>query len=136
MHGAGGMPSSHTAMVISAALLIARVDGVQSTTFAFAALLAMIVIYDATGVRRAAGEQAKLLNRLTTFFSETEREELEASIDDSDEPTTALGRKMSRIWYGKPEEEKPLEELLGHTLPEVLAGAAVGVVVGLLLPIF
>ena len=64
MIGAGGMPSSHTALVCSLTIAMARKTGVSSAEFALALALACIVMYDAMGVRRAAGEHAKVLNKL------------------------------------------------------------------------
>jgi acid phosphatase family membrane protein YuiD len=61
--GAGGMPSSHSATVCALAIGTARVEGFQSTMFAFALAFAGIVMFDAMGIRRAAGEQAKVLNQ-------------------------------------------------------------------------
>lgn len=62
--GAGGMPSSHSATVCGLTTAVARNCGLDSPLFAIAVILACVVMYDATGVRRAAGEQAKVLNRL------------------------------------------------------------------------
>ena len=63
--GAGGMPSSHSATVCGLAVAVGRTCGLASPMFAIAMIVAAVVMYDATGVRRAAGEQAKVLNRLT-----------------------------------------------------------------------
>ncbi len=60
----GGMPSSHSALVSSLATSIAYTEGIGSVAFAVAAILAFIVMYDAAGVRRAVGEQAKILNKI------------------------------------------------------------------------
>ena len=68
MIGAGGMPSSHTALVCSLTIAMARKTGVSSAEFALALALACIVMYDAMGVRRAAGEHAKVLNKLVFGF--------------------------------------------------------------------
>ena len=62
--GAGGMPSAHSALVCSAFLAAAKREGVNSPIFAFAFILAAIVMYDAMGVRRETGEQAKVLNKM------------------------------------------------------------------------
>ncbi|MCI9626480.1 MAG: divergent PAP2 family protein [Clostridia bacterium] len=105
--GAGGMPSSHAAFVTALVASVARVDGLGSTTFAVAMAIALVVMYDAAGVRRASGQHAKLLNWM---------------LDN---------------WYGSnPEDEfsKKMKELIGHTPLEVLAGAALGLVIGLVLP--
>ena len=62
--GAGGMPSSHSAVVVGLATLIGKGEGVDSPIFALSMVLAFVVMYDAAGVRRAAGKQAELLNKL------------------------------------------------------------------------
>ena len=99
----GGMPSSHSALVVGLATAIARLDGMQSTSFALAAVLAGVVMYDAAGVRLAVSKQARILNlMLEDFFHE---------------------RGIS---------EKRLHELIGHTPVQVFAGALIGIVFGLL----
>lgn len=105
--GSGGMPSSHAAFVTSLATAVARMEGVGSGTFAVAMALALVVMYDAAGVRRASGQHAKLLNW------------------------------MIEHWYDSaPEDEfsKRMKELIGHTPIEVLAGAVLGLVIGLAVP--
>ncbi len=62
--GAGGMPSSHSAVVAGLATLIGKNEGVETPIFALALIVAFVVMYDACGVRRAAGKQAVLLNKL------------------------------------------------------------------------
>ena len=104
--GAGGMPSSHTSTVTSLAVAIAKVHGLGSPLFAIALVLAGIVMYDASGVRRAAGEQAKVLNRL--LFEQ----------------------------HGPDETQKMLKELLGHTPLEVFGGAVLGVALALIIPVW
>jgi acid phosphatase family membrane protein YuiD len=99
----GGMPSSHAAIVMGLTAAIGRLNGVSSATFAIALIFSIVVMYDAQGVRRAAGRQAAVLNRLV-------------------EDMVSL----------RPFQEDRLRELLGHTPVEVLVGAALGVVVGLL----
>ena len=64
MWGAGGMPSAHSALVCSMFMAAAKSQGVNSPIFAIAFILAAIVMYDAMGVRRETGEQAKVLNRM------------------------------------------------------------------------
>ncbi len=64
MVGAGGMPSSHSSTVCGLVVAVGRTCGPDSAIFAIAFMIACIVMYDATGVRRAAGEQAKVLNQL------------------------------------------------------------------------
>ena len=57
------MPSSHSAVVTSIATLVGRIEGFDTTLFGVSVIFAFIVMYDAAGVRRAAGKQAKLLNK-------------------------------------------------------------------------
>lgn len=97
----GGMPSSHSAFVTSLATGIGIREGFDSALFALAAAFSLIVMYDAAGVRRAAGKQARVLNII---------------IED-------LNRRQLH-----PER---LRELLGHTPFEVLIGALLGVIVAL-----
>ena len=99
----GGMPSSHTAMVMALTTAIGRLNGATSPVFALALIFSLVVMYDAAGVRRAAGQQAAILNRIVE--------------DLRDHRGIAEAR---------------LRELLGHTPFEVFAGAALGVAVGLL----
>lgn len=100
--GAGGMPSSHSAVVCSVCFATYKVCGPSSTEFALSVVLAMIVMYDASGVRRAAGEQAKVLNNILEKWQEP----------------LVVGNE--------------LKELLGHTPFEVLAGAIVGIIVAII----
>lgn len=98
----GGMPSSHSSTVCACAASVAFLYGFQSALFAIAAVLAIVVMYDASHVRRAAGEQAKRLNFILESWPEM-----------------------------KPEEfEKNLKELLGHTPLQVFVGAVLGVLIG------
>ena len=101
--GAGGMPSSHSAVVAGLATLIGKYQGVDTPIFALSLILAFVVMYDACGVRRAAGKQAKLLNKLI-------------------ETPGLTGVEVS----------ERLVEVLGHTPVQVLVGAAIGVIVGLI----
>lgn len=94
--GAGGMPSSHSALVVSLCCSIGIVDGISSDIFALALIFACIVMYDAAGVRRAAGKQAKFLNEL-----------------------------IQEVLAGHTADLK-FKELLGHTPLEVFAGALLG----------
>ncbi len=100
----GGFPSSHSAMVMALTTAIGRLNGFGSPLFGLALIFSLVVMYDAAGVRRAAGQQAAVLNRM---------------IDD--------------LFQGRGIGEERLRELLGHTPVEVFAGAAVGVGVGILL---
>lgn len=101
--GSGGMPSSHTSLVVSTVTAVARVEGVHSTIFAVGLVFALIVMYDAMGVRRETGEQAKLINWMM--------ENWEAEDDQM------FGKK--------------LKELIGHSPLEVIAGAILGLIIGL-----
>ncbi len=114
--GAGGMPSSHTSTVISALIAVGRTEGVKSTFFAIMFILSAIVIYDAMGVRRAAGMHAKELNKINNIFSE-------------------LTKKDKSIVKNKAQYEfKLLKEFLGHTPLEVFGGAIVGVIIAFAVP--
>lgn len=101
--GAGGMPSSHTAIVVSLTTMIGKDYGVDSAIFAVSAIFAAVVMYDATGVRRAAGKQAKILNKII-------------------ETPGLTGIQM----------QEKLVELLGHTPIQVWVGAVIGIIVGLI----
>jgi len=96
--GTGGMPSSHSTFVSSLATGVGLVNGWDTPLFALAAAFALVVMYDAAGVRRAAGKQAQVLNRI---------------LDDI---------------YKKDFNPERLKELLGHTPVEVLVGAVFGIV--------
>ncbi len=122
--GAGGMPSSHSATVCALTIAVSRVEGIDSTEFALAMTLALVVMYDATGVRRAAGLQAKEINRLRRIVAELDEEHL----DDLDEKIEAETEKA-------PEETKELKEFLGHTPMEVLCGAILGILIAMAFPI-
>lgn len=101
--GAGGMPSSHSAVVVSLATLVGKYEGVDSSIFAVATIFAFIVMYDAAGVRRAAGKQAKLLNKIIQ--------------------TPGLSYL---------EVQEKLVEVLGHSPIQVIVGATLGLIVGLI----
>jgi acid phosphatase family membrane protein YuiD len=104
MVGSGGMPSSHSAFSASLAMGIGFHEGFQSPMFALAAVFAMVVMYDATGVRQAAGKQAKVLNRI-----------LEDMLDRGQ-------------WIN----QEQLKELIGHTPIEVIVGALLGVLIAVI----
>lgn len=112
--GAGGMPSAHTAFVVSVAIATAKQCGTQSPEFAIAAVLAVVVMYDAMGVRRAAGEQAKVINQLV------------------DQWIDAFVERTSKMDQSKVPDFKELKEMLGHTPLEVIGGIVVGVTISLL----
>ena len=100
----GGMPSSHSAIVMGLTSAIGKYAGFSSAPFAIALILSFVVMYDAAGVRRAAGRQAAVLNRLVEDLV-----------------------NMRGV------QETELRELLGHTPVEVLVGAVIGIAVGLIL---
>lgn len=98
--GAGGMPSSHTATVVSLAISLGYKEGIDSSIFALAVIFAIIVIHDAVGVRQETGKQAKVLNQMlfdTDVFSDFDL-------------------------------EKHFKEYVGHTPFQVLVGGIVGAV--------
>lgn len=99
----GGMPSSHAAIVSGLTAAVGKIDGLSSASFAIALILSLVVMYDAQGVRQAAGRQAAVLNRL---------------VED--------------VFAMRGIQEQRLRELIGHTPFEVLVGAALGIAVGLL----
>ena len=100
--GAGGMPSSHSAVVTCLATLVGKAEGTDSIMFAMATIFALVVMYDAAGVRRAAGKQAHLLNKII-------------------ETPGLTGVEV----------QERLVEVLGHTPLQVIVGATIGIVVGL-----
>lgn len=112
MFGAGGMPSAHSASVCGMTIAISRSIGFASPIFAISFLLAAIVMYDAMGVRRAAGEHAKVINMIVKKSSET---------------------KGEHIYIPKSKEQ--LKEFLGHTPLEVMCGAMLGIIIAMLMPI-
>ena len=101
--GAGGMPSSHSAVVTCLATLVGKAEGTDSIMFAMATIFALVVMYDAAGVRRAAGKQAHLLNKII-------------------ETPGLTGVEV----------QERLVEVLGHTPLQVIVGATLGIVVGIL----
>ena len=102
--GSGGMPSSHSSFVVSLAVATGLTSGFNSTVFGICACFALVVMYDAAGVRRSAGQQARILNQLVDSWGR-------GNFEDTD---------------------KRLKELLGHTPMEVFAGAFLGIIVALL----
>lgn len=105
--GGGGMPSSHSATVCALSTAVFIKYGFASTEFAIAFIFSFIVMYDAMGVRRETGNQAKVINEMREFFIE-----------------------MQRIAEIPPEER--LKELIGHTPLQVLIGAITGVIIGII----
>ena len=102
LFSAGGMPSSHSSLMVGATMGIGLHDGFHTAVFALAVAITMIVIYDAAGVRRQAGIHAQKINVL-----------------------------INELLAGHPVSEKQLLEVLGHTPFEVTGGVLLGVVVGI-----
>lgn len=99
--GSGGMPSSHSSMVVATAVMTGATAGFDSVAFAIATVLATIVMYDAAGVRRETGVQAAVINQIL-------------------KDVLINGKKIS---------DEELKELVGHTPLEVLGGALTGLTV-------
>ncbi|NPV55754.1 MAG: divergent PAP2 family protein [Anaerolineae bacterium] len=98
----GGMPSSHTALLVAASTSIGLFEGFDTALFALSVAVAMVVMYDAAGVRRQAGIQAQRINQLITeFFS------------------------------GHPISEEHLKEVLGHTPRQVVVGFLLGITIAI-----
>ncbi len=136
--GAGGMPSAHSAFVCSLTVAAAKQLGVSSPEFAISLALATIVMYDAMGVRRAAGEQAKVINKIVKGFRENPSDfwrELGISIEKEEE--TQIDSTFDNIEEYNEElyKEKKLKEYIGHTPMEVLGGALLGILVATIIPL-
>jgi acid phosphatase family membrane protein YuiD len=97
----GGMPSSHAALVAALAAGVGQTSGWASSEFAIATVFAIIVMYDAAGVRRAAGKQAQILNQMIDEFFQGEHQFT----------------------------EERLKELLGHTPVQVIVGSILGIAI-------
>ncbi|MCM1166580.1 MAG: divergent PAP2 family protein [Lachnospiraceae bacterium] len=114
LFGAGGNPSSHSAVTAAAAVMSLRICGAGSSEFAFAVLIAAIVMYDTSGIRYNAGLHAKRINRLREF----------------------IGSLTERLSANKNAPgEKKLNEMLGSRPVGVFAGMALGAAIALILPI-
>lgn len=100
MIGSGGMPSSHSSFVTAVSTAIGLHEGFQSPIFALSLVFALVVMYDASGVRLAVGKQATLLNKM---------------IED--------------LYENKPIDHVHLKELIGHTPIEVFVGAGLGILI-------
>jgi acid phosphatase family membrane protein YuiD len=100
----GGMPSSHAALVCALATTIGVVYGLGSPLFAISFFFALVVMYDAAGVRQTVSTQSTMLNRM-----------------------------LEELFKGNPEFQQRLKELIGHTKFEVAAGAILGIVLAFLL---
>lgn len=101
--GAGGMPSAHSAVVIALTTMIGRSQGTTSPMFGIALIFSLVVMYDATGVRREAGKQAHLLNEIIN--------------------TPGLSQVQVK---------EKLVEALGHTPIQVFVGALLGFIIGMI----
>lgn len=101
--GSGGMPSSHSAFCVSLAAALGFTEGFESSIFGLAAAFSIVVMYDATGVRRSVGQQAAILNK------------------------TAEEAVINNVCA-----EKKLKELIGHRPTEVFAGALLGIVIAVI----
>ena len=119
--GAGGMPSSHSALVVSVAIYTLRSQGFSSPAFALSMILAGVVIYDAMSVRYNAGLHAKELNRLRKVIDEMDAE-ISQLRGEEDEPASELT------------ERRDFKEFLGHTPLEVLAGSLLGIIIAMMFP--
>lgn len=156
--GAGGMPSSHTATVTSLAVSCGIVEGFNSTEFAIALILAIVVIADALSVRAEAGKHAKILNRLRERELEemkvlshqipddksAKKEETKVLSHQTPDDTSAKKHLLSNqdsendpvyeenfTSHSTPLFDKPLKEELGHTLPQVIVGGLIGIATAL-----
>ena len=109
LFGSGGMPSAHSACVCALVMSVQHTCGLESPELAIAVCLAGVVIYDAMGVRRAAGEQAKVINRMVDIMEQKEGTDI---------------------------TEKDLKVYLGHTPIEVLGGILLGILVSMTLYTF
>ncbi|BEP28998.1 divergent PAP2 family protein [Helicovermis profundi] len=97
--GSGGMPSSHSSFVMGLSTAVGLIDGWDSSIYAISLVFALIVMYDASGVRRSVGKQAIIINHIITDFYKTHQI-----------------------------KEEKLKELVGHTPFEVFAGAILGII--------
>ena len=104
LYGTGGMPSSHTAFVCAMTTAVGLYNGFDTSLFALCCVFSLVIMYDAAGVRRAAGKQAAIINQLVEVIENT-------------------GIKM----------DQKLKELLGHSPIEVAAGAVLGILISVLI---
>jgi acid phosphatase family membrane protein YuiD len=103
MFGSGGMPSSHSSSTVAVSVSVGMLEGFDSPLFAAMAVLSMVVMYDAAGVRRAAGQHAAIINDIVEII------------------------KAKEVLT-----EEKLKELIGHTPFEVAMGALLGIAVGII----
>jgi len=116
LSGAGGMPSSHSCLVTAMAVSVAMVEGVSSSLFAMALLVAFITLYDAMGVRWQAGLHARVLNKTVRDVEELKESQNDEQTDSDDDD----------------DESEDLKEYIGHKPMEVLVGVMLGIVVAML----
>lgn len=102
----GGMPSSHSSSVTALTTAVAISEGTSSIAFSICVVFAIIVMHDASGIRRAAGEQAEVINKLTEFFDSK---------------------------FGKRFDNEKLKELLGHSRSEVFVGGFLGIAIAFIM---
>lgn len=102
--GSGGMPSSHSSFVVALSMAVGFTNGFNSIEFAIATVISLVVMYDAAGVRRSAGQQATILNKIVEDFQKADYSHT----------------------------EKKLKELLGHSPIEVFAGAILGMIIAII----
>ncbi|MDP2943331.1 MAG: divergent PAP2 family protein [Candidatus Omnitrophota bacterium] len=102
----GGMPSAHSAGVMSLATAVGIQEGFDSTVFIATLMFALVIAFDAQGVRRATGQQAEILNKI-----------------------------LEDIYWRRKIQEDRLKELIGHTPFEVLVGSVIGIVIATLVMI-
>ncbi|WP_396425165.1 divergent PAP2 family protein [Lactococcus cremoris] len=100
----GGMPSSHSSLVVALATATGLRQGFESPLFAIATVLAFVVLYDAQGIRRQAGNQARIINRM-----------------------------LQNVENAGIKVDKNLKELLGHTPIQVVGGTVLGIIVALIM---
>lgn len=114
----GGMPSSHSAAVTALTTAVAFETGLGSPLFAVSAIFAVIVMFDATGVRFQAGQQAIIINQMRIDFQ--------------------VFVNQSKGWTQKKNEEKieELKTLLGHKPSEVFMGALTGIAISIIIYVF
>ncbi|MCM2532574.1 divergent PAP2 family protein [Neobacillus pocheonensis] len=113
MFSTGGMPSSHTSTIISLTTAIGLTSGMYSNEFAICVVVSLIVMHDATGVRRHAGYHAEVLNKLLIDFNR-------------------LIETLKNPNLKKTEYRDNLKELLGHQPMEVFFGAITGILIGVI----
>ena len=106
--GSGGMPSCHSSTVCALSVAAGYEYGLDSPAFAISVILAIIVMYDARGVRRETGTQAEILNQIMEFFRLPENGEFKLEFN-----------------------QEQLKVLIGHTPLQVICGAILGIIVGI-----